>query len=249
MRYVAKTTSKLTESEISGILTVLNGTFNYWGDRDTFYWKYYENPFGESLHILAYDGTEGVGSVSFWRNDIENLRSYQCVDLAVLPTHRRKNIFSKMIGVAERYLDDSYIYTFPGGYSRPGFLKLGWSVKRRMRISAQLTKVILGRHENNQPLPDEFVRWRFIKHPSTQYYFCEMNGRPYLITQRRKNIYAVGGGLSERFGLPKVNPWLMLSYDYLHIPFCIPGKGGYILENTCYKTLDNSIPSYYADTF
>jgi hypothetical protein len=76
-----------------------------------------------------------------------------------------------------------------------------------------------------------------------------MNGRPYLITQRRKNIYAVGGALSERFGLPKVNPWVMLSYDYLHIPFYIPGKGGYILENTCYKTLDNSIPSYYADTF
>ncbi len=46
MRYIAKITSKLTQSDITGILTVLNGTFNYWGNRDTFYWKYCENPFG-----------------------------------------------------------------------------------------------------------------------------------------------------------------------------------------------------------
>ena len=53
MRYAHKMTSQLTRQDICELLNVLNVTFGAWGDEELFRWKYVENPFGESLHMLA----------------------------------------------------------------------------------------------------------------------------------------------------------------------------------------------------
>jgi predicted N-acetyltransferase YhbS len=242
-------TSQLTRQEIGDLLDVLNVTFGAWGDDKLFQWKYTENPFGESLHMLSYDGHQAVGCVSFWRNDIDELRAYQCVDLAVLASHRRRGIFREAVADCLEHLAGAYVYTFPGGHSRPGFLKLGWRIKRRIRISVQLTPTVLRRHEKSSPLADEYVQWRFVNHPARQYFVSRLGSRPYLVTQRRNKVYAVAGVLSRDFGLPEVRPRFLFSYDFFHPPFHLPGRGGYILENPCYVSYAGYIPSYRADTF
>jgi len=242
-------TSQLTRQDICELLNVLNVTFGAWGDEELFRWKYVENPFGESLHMLAYDGNQAVGCVSFWRNDIDELRAYQCVDLAVVPSHRRRGIFGISVAACLEHLGGAYIYTFPGGNSRLGFLKAGWLVKRRIRISVQLTPAVLQRHERSSPLADEYVQWRFVNHPARQYFVSPLGNRPYLVTRRRKNIYAVVGALSQNFGLQPVRPRFLLSYDFFHPPFHIPGRGGYILDYPCGVSYEGNIPSYRADTF
>lgn len=249
MRYVFKMTSQLTQQETYDLLDVLNTTFGHWGDEKLFRWKYGDNPFGESLHMLGYDGDEAVACVGFWRNDINDLCAYQCVDLAVLPSHRRKGIFREAVTACSERLAGAYIYTFPGGVSRPGFLNFGWLMKRRIRISVQLTRPVLRRYDNSVTIADEYVKWRFVNHPARQYYVARLGGRHYLLTERRRNFYAAAGAISGDFGLPEVHPWFLLSYDFLHAPFAVPGRGGYILENPCHINYDGYIPSYRADTF
>ena len=227
----------------------MNATFGPWGEDQLFKWKYADNPFGESLHTLAYDGRQAVGCVGFWRNDIDESNAYQCVDLAVLPSHRRRGIFKDAVASSMEHLGGAFVYTFPGGGSRSGFLQSGWQIKRRIRVSAQLTRFVLRRHEGSSPLADEYIQWRFVDHPSKQYFVSRLNGRPYLVTQRRNNAYAVAGALSHDFGLPEVSPRFLFSYDFLHLPFVIPGKGDYILENSSSVSYDGYIPSYRADTF
>ena len=242
-------TSQLTRQETCELLDVLNVTFGAWGDDELFRWKYVENPFGESLHMLAYDGHQAVGCVSFWRNDIDDLRAYQCVDLAVVPSHRRRGIFRKAVAACLEHLGRAYIYTFPGGNARPGFLKSGWLVNRRIRISVQLTPAVLRRHERSSPLADEYAQWRFVNHPARQYFVTRLSDRPYLVARRRNNVYAVAGALSQDFGLQQVRPRFLFSYDFFHPPFHFPGRGRYILEYPRSVSYDGYIPSYRADTF
>ena len=248
MEYAYKMTSELTQQEIQDILGVLNSTFVTWGDERVFRWKYSENPYGDSWHVIAYDDSQAVGSVSFWRNDLDGDRAYQCVDLAVIPSHQRQGIFRVGASECVTRLKGAYLYTFPNVNSRPGFYNLGWSLKRAVPISFHLTGGVLKHYERQDPVPDQYAEWRFSHHPNKQYYVCRRAGRFYLLSKRRNHCYAIGGMLSQDFGLPAVNPRFLLSYDFPNHLLRLPGRVGYILENTCYTAHGGFIPSYRSDT-
>lgn len=248
MRYNYKMTSELTGQDVHDILDVLNTTFGGWGDAAVFRWKYFDNPYGDSLHMIAYDGPQAVGSAGFWRNDLHETPAYQCVDLAVIPSHQRRGIFRVAASECVTRLKGAYLYTFPNVDSRPGFLKMGWSLKRRMPISIHLPGGVLRRYEKRDPLPDNYAEWRFARHPSKRYYVCRLGGQSFLLSRRRSNCYAAGGMLSCDFGLQSVQPRFLVSYDFPDHPLWVPRRVGYQLENPCYLAYEGFIPSYRSDT-
>ena len=65
-------TSELTGQEVQAILAVQQITLGGDGNEELFRWKYLENPYGDSLHAIVYDGDHPVASASFWRNDLDD---------------------------------------------------------------------------------------------------------------------------------------------------------------------------------
>ena len=248
LRFTYKMTSELTPHEIHDILGVLNTTWTSWGDELAFRWKYFRNPYGDSLHVIAYDESQAVGSVGFWRNDLNGTSAYQCVDLAVIPSYQRRGIFRTAASQSVTQLEGAYLYTFPNINSRPGFFDLGWSLKRRLPISFHLPDGVLRHYEQREPVPDQYAEWRFVRHPSKQYYVCHHGGQSFLLSKRRNHCYAIGGMLSSDFGLQVVRPRFLISYDFPDHTLKLPRRVGYLLENPCYVAYDGFIPSYRSDT-
>lgn len=249
MRYDYKMTSELTQPEIQSILYVLNSTFAGRGDETIFRWKFVENPHGESLHMIGYDGDEPIATVGFWRNGPDNLLAYQCVDAAVRPSHQRRGIYQAALNGCSERLQGAYIYTFVGDNSRPPMLRCGWQLKRKIPMKFQWAPVVLRRYAKLDPISDAYAEWRFAKNPKKKYYFCRHKGLTFVLSKRREHIYAAGGVLSKDFGLPEVHPWVLFSYDFPDLAFLMPRPNYYSLENPCHRSYEGYIPSHYSDTF
>jgi len=248
LRYVLKSTSELTPAEIEDILSVLNLTFEPWGDIEYFRWKYMQNPYGDSLHIIGYDGDQPVGNESFWRNNLGEQTAYQICDAAVLPSHRGLGVFRKSVMQGVERLTGQYLYGFPNIESLPGFLSSGWSLKQKIRVSFHLAGRMLSHFEDQDPIPDQYVQWRFIDYPRKAYYICRRKGRPYLLSVRRKDQYVVVGPLSQDFGLEEVRPFLLFSNDLPNSKIRLPRRLGYVVENISHTEYPQFIPSYRDDT-
>lgn len=111
---------------------------------DNWYWKHYENPFGESKIYVATINSEIVGVRAFmqWKwiekTSGEELRALRAVDTAVSPHHRRKGIFLSLTQhalekVAEEKFD--FIFNTPNEKSIGGYLKLGWVLNRKIPVA------------------------------------------------------------------------------------------------------------------
>lgn len=248
MRYVLKQTSELSPSETTDILAVLNNTYDPWGDEEFFRWKYLQNPYGESLHIIGYDGDQPVANESFWRNDLDGQRAFQSCDTAVIPSHQGRGIFRQTVEKGVERLNGEYLYGFPNETSLPGFLGFGWDLKQQLRVGFHLSSALLRQFEDHDPIPDQYVTWRFVNHPRKRYYICRRGGRPYLLSMRRKNQYVVGGPLSQDFGFEEVRPFILFSNDLPNLRIRLPRRTGYVIENTSYTDYPRLIPSYRDDT-
>lgn len=247
VRYVHKMTSELNQQDIRDILSVLNSAFQDWGDASVFDWKYLLNPYGESSHLIAYEKSNPVGSVGFWRNDLNQAPAYQCVDLAVVSTHQGRGIFRTMVPDCVERLQGAYLYTFPNVDSRPGFLKQGWLIKRKVPITVHRPSRAFRHYSQQGNIPDTFAEWRFAQHPRKNYYIFRSEDRTFLLTKRRKDCYAIGGVLSGDFGLQEVRPRFLLSYDFPENFLHVPRRIGWLLQNPRYAGYDEFIPSYRSD--
>jgi hypothetical protein len=247
LRYVVKYTSELDGQEINDILAVLNSAFPGWGDRSIFDWKYASNTYGDSAHLLVYEGSNPVGSAGFWRNDLDDQPAYQCVDLAVSSDHQRRGISRKMIAEGVDFLSGAYLYTFPNGLSRPGFLRQGWVVKRKVPITVHSVSQGLKTYRNHPYIAEKFAEWRFARHPTKQYHVCYSGGQIFLLTKRREHCYAVGGPLEADLGLPEAAPRFLLSYDFPDRVLKVPRHLGWLLENTSYRDHSDFILGYRSD--
>lgn len=105
-----------------------------------FHWKHHENPFGVSPAWVALHGERIVGYRTFLRwsfvdDDGKHLRALRAVDTATDPDYQGMGIFRTLTlrGVAELTLaGDGFIFNTPNDQSRPGYIKMGWSVARRL---------------------------------------------------------------------------------------------------------------------
>ena len=247
IRFVCRYTPELTGQEINDTLSVLNSAFPGWGDKSVFDWKYSQNPYGNSLHVIVYDGQEPIASVSFWRNDVGDQPAYQCVDVCVVPGHQRRGIFRRTAAHGAELLDGAYLYTFPNWQSRSGFLRQGWTIKRKVPITVHTTPGAIKNYQDTSEIPQDFAGWRFGHHPQKKYYVCRLDGRFFLLTKRRENCYAVGGVLAGNLGLEEVKPRFLLSYDFPNRLLTVPRHTGCMLENIAHRNHPEFIGGYRPD--
>ena len=111
-------------------------------NEEFFRWKHRDNVFGTSPAWVALHDGAVVGYRTFlrWRFIDDNgktVRAVRVVDTATDPAYQGLGIFRRLTlqAVAEMTLaGDSIVFNTPNDQSRPGYLKMGWSVTRRLPI-------------------------------------------------------------------------------------------------------------------
>jgi len=112
---------------------------NYDGFLD---WKHRQNPFGESPAWVALHDGRIVGYRTFlrWRfltQEGKKVTAVRAVDTATLPEYQGLGIFRRLTlqGVADLTLaGDGIVFNTPNDQSRPGYLKMGWSLVGRLPV-------------------------------------------------------------------------------------------------------------------
>lgn len=236
--FVYKWTSEMTPKQIHDFLSVFNDTFGSQWEDNYFQWKYQDNVYGDSLHVIGYDGDKPIHCRAFWRNDCGSVVAYQPVDTSVLPEYQGKGIFRKTTLEALEILKESYIYNYPNSNSRPGYLKLGWNIKQEYPITFNLANIVKKRYQEVSCLKDDYVRWRFLNHPTKRYYVTESKGQYFLLTKRQPFCYAILGKLMTDYNFPRVNPLLIFSYNRDNFLFRLPRKRVIFLENKKYTGIE-----------
>ncbi|WP_325048295.1 GNAT family N-acetyltransferase [Intrasporangium calvum] len=105
-------------------------------------WKHRENPFGQSPGWVAVHEGRVVGFRTFlrWRfldDNGKTVPAVRAVDTATDPAYQGMGIFRTLTlrSVAELTLaGDAIVFNTPNDQSRPGYLKMGWSLARRLPV-------------------------------------------------------------------------------------------------------------------
>ena len=105
-------------------------------------WKHRDNPFGVSPAWVALHDGVVVGYRTFLRweflkDDGRVLRAVRAVDTATDPAYRGLGVFRTLTlqGVSELTLaGDGIVFNTPNDQSRPGYLKMGWTLARRLPV-------------------------------------------------------------------------------------------------------------------
>ncbi|MEM8619410.1 MAG: GNAT family N-acetyltransferase [Actinomycetota bacterium] len=117
-----------------------------WGDdprfERLFAWKHDENAFGPSYMWVAADGDRIVGLRAFMRWEFERgeatLRAVRAVDTATHPDYQGRGLFTAMTmhGLDEVRGDGvDFVFNTPNAQSRPGYVKMGWTVVGRLPVA------------------------------------------------------------------------------------------------------------------
>jgi GNAT superfamily N-acetyltransferase len=103
---------------------------------ELFAWKHIHNPFGRSIMFVAESGSRVVGFRAFmrWRLTLpggDELSCVRAVDTATDPAFHRRGIFRDLTmrgldAASEDGVD--LVFNTPNEASRPGYLKMGWTV-------------------------------------------------------------------------------------------------------------------------
>ncbi|WP_353953338.1 GNAT family N-acetyltransferase [Knoellia sp. S7-12] len=105
-------------------------------------WKHRDNPFGVSPAWVALHEGVVVGYRTFLRWEFLTeegrvLRAVRAVDTATDPAYRGVGIFRTLTlqGVSELTLaGDGIVFNTPNDQSRPGYLKMGWTLARQLPV-------------------------------------------------------------------------------------------------------------------
>ena len=130
------------EESVLGLLQASLGWAEEDPNEEFFHWKHRDNAFGESPAWVALHEGRVVGYRTFLRWEFVDLeghvvRAVRAVDTATDPAYQGRGIFRTLTlrGVAELTLaGDAFVFNTPNDQSRPGYLKMGWSVARKLPI-------------------------------------------------------------------------------------------------------------------
>ncbi|MFA5884658.1 MAG: GNAT family N-acetyltransferase [Acidimicrobiia bacterium] len=142
---------RATALDLPAILA-LGGRSLGWRDDDAtaahFAWKHSENPFGRSPMWVAEADDRIVGFRTFlhWElsADGDVLRAVRAVDTATDPGFQGRGIFTRLTLAA---LDElradgvDFVFNTPNDQSRPGYLKMGWTVVGRLPVGVRPTRL------------------------------------------------------------------------------------------------------------
>ena len=119
-------------SDVPEIVALLRTSLSNNHTAENFIWKHYDNPFGKSYGLLAWDKQKivGVRMFMFWefRKANKILRAIRPVDTITHPEHRGKGIFKKLTlqGLEDCRGDYDFVFNTPNTKSFPGYIKMGW---------------------------------------------------------------------------------------------------------------------------
>ena len=127
-------------------------------------WKHRANPFGCSYEWVATIDGAVVGYRSFLRWELladgEVHRAVRAVDTATDPDHLGKGIFRALTlhGVEHLATEGvSWVFNTPNDASRPGYLKMGWSVVGKLPVAVIPRSPLTLRHLRRARQPA--ARW------------------------------------------------------------------------------------------
>ena len=140
---------RTTADDIDAIVALAARSLGWAGDerdRAFFRWKHFENPFGASLSWAAFAGDRMVAFRTLLRWEFfrggERLRVARAVDTATDPDYQGRGLFRRLTTEAVECLTaDGFdaVFNTPNDQSRPGYLKMGWSVLGRPTLMVQPT--------------------------------------------------------------------------------------------------------------
>ncbi len=202
------------------IMNCFNATFLQSKKDNYFKWKFRDNPFGDSLHIICTQDNEVIASRVFWRLDIDRIEAYQCVDTSVLPKHQRKGIFKESTLLALKILKNKLIYNYPNELSGPAYLKLGWKViDNSESVKVNIMKLMI----KSSPINDwskEKLIWRFKENPESEYFSFDYKNNTFVFSKFKNNYFLLLFRTKERLNLSPIKPVICFSND--HSSFGIP---------------------------
>ena len=205
-------TSEIDKTREAELMEAFCTTFSVQKPENYFQWKFRDNPFGDSIHVLVYDEGKLISTRAFWRLDIDGTESYQCVDTAVIPSYQGCGIFTLSTEAALKYLGDKPIYNHPNAKSRPAYLKSGWTVNSQHRVRTTLTHLAL-KSSPEIDWPPEQLAWRFNQNPTAQYACLQRDNVNHIFGFRRNKWAVLLGSTKRSLNLPAIDPKLCLSYD------------------------------------
>lgn len=131
--------------DIQAILNVLKASLGESSSKkseEVWRYKHIDNPFGESLVLLAEENSEIIGVRAFmrwkWQIGNKSYSAFRAVDTATHPEHQGKGIFKKLTLKALEIAKndgDHFVFNTPNSQSKPGYIKMGWEEIGKLPIS------------------------------------------------------------------------------------------------------------------
>ena len=130
------------ETEVLELFRIALGWKTGDPNEELFAWKHKTNPFGPSPAWVATDNGRIVGYRTFLRWQFldghnKPVRAVRAVDTVTSPEYQGRGIFRRLTlqAVAELTLaGDRIVFNTPNDQSRPGYLKMGWTIARHLPV-------------------------------------------------------------------------------------------------------------------
>jgi hypothetical protein len=105
-------------------------------------WKHWDNPFGKSPVLLAFENNELIGVRAFmrwdWTRNGKTVKAVRAVDTATHPRHQGKGVFKNLtlsLLNEQKNSDSCFVFNTPNQSSKPGYIKMGWEAAGNLPVS------------------------------------------------------------------------------------------------------------------
>ena len=225
----------------SKIMSCFNKTFFQIYPDNYFNWKFRRNPFGKSLHIIVLDKNKIIATRAFWRLDINNNESYQCVDTSVLPSYQNRGIFKETILIAFKILKKKIIYNSPNKNSGPAYLKSGLKIIKNSNFTkVNFTSFML----KKAPIIKwnrQILKWRYEENPIITYHKMKKGNYYYIFKKIKNKFYLLVGKTKIKLCLTNVNPLICFSYDEVCKGLLIKTRQPWMIKGKIYSKLKSHL--------
>ena len=181
-------------------------TLDYWR------WKHAANPFGASSVLVAEADGGLVGLRAFmrwtWKSEECQVPAARAVDTATHPDYRGRGIFKRLTLHLRDEIEGkgtAFVFNTPNTQSRPGYLKMGWSLVGKptlwvrpvqpLRLALELRHEGLGGEEEAPP---------FVEAAPAADVLCEPDVQELVVAASAERV--------ERFHTPKLRDYLQWRY-------------------------------------
>ncbi|HEY3832592.1 MAG TPA: GNAT family N-acetyltransferase [Acidimicrobiia bacterium] len=138
---------KATDADLPAVLALLRDAMGRSDDERfeaLFRWKHLENAFGPSPAWVAVDG-DRIAAVRYlmrwsFERGSRTLHAVRAVDTATHPDYQGMRLFTKLtLGALDALRSEGvdFVFNTPNDQSRPGYLKMGWSVVGRLPVPSR----------------------------------------------------------------------------------------------------------------